>query len=165
MAAIHVYSPDDRGIQSRPKHIVDEGGRFGNVRFLVTDSASDGSQELFAWWCTGLADGECEIVRYRLGPTGPIERELLARGDAATLWPADGQMSAADMDRDGVAEVWFATGSGSLCRYEPNHSASITLVCRIENGIGPICAADAHAKSPSLYVASREFVLKLQRKE
>jgi hypothetical protein len=166
-AAIHVYSPSSTGIESRPKHIVDEGGRFGNVRFLVTDMAGDGTQELLAWWCTELAGGDCEIVRYRLGPRGLIHREVLGRGLAELLWPADGQMTAADTDRDGSAEVWFATGTGNLWRYDPRRYPAVSQVCQVENGIGPICASDARSEhsASAIYLACREFVMRLQLAE
>src|SRR5262249_22831084 len=114
-AAILVYASDAPGATLRVEHRIDESGRFGNVRFLPGDLRGDGPQALGAWWCTDhLYGGDCEVIHYRLGPAGVLERRILGRDVAAKLWPDDGQATLADTDGDRRPEVWFCTKAGRL---------------------------------------------------
>jgi hypothetical protein len=160
-SAVHVYHIDPKDATLRLKHRVDEGGRFGNVRFLVGDLQGDGAQEMIAWWCTGQADGHCEVIRYRLAPEGVCERTVVGHGTADDLWPRDGQMALIDLDGDGKAEVWNAAGSGNLWRYEPL-GGGWRRVLRVEGGIGPILAREAEGRLPArLYISSGKVLMEL----
>ena len=108
-AAIRIYKPTEQGIADNPKHVLDEGCAFANSKFLVGDMRGDGSHDLIAWWSSQLAGGASKIIRYHLEPDGLTNRTVIGQGDAGTLWPIDGQMTLADMNRDGNSEVWFAT--------------------------------------------------------
>lgn len=156
---------------------IDEGKRFANVRFLVGDTTGDGGNDLVAWWCTELAGGDCEVVRYHLLPDGVKGREVLARGPAGELWPIDNQMTIADLDLDRVPEVWFATGRGNLWCFDPSEksrrgSSQIVpsaadayepvLIGQFADGIGPIAATAPFADNqPALYVGTRDLIIRL----
>ena len=103
------------------------------------------------------------MVRYLLGPDGVTERTEIAQGDSGELWPVDVQMALADMDRDGHSEVWFATTSGRLWRYDPARDPSPTHVCTIQAGLGPIAPGFlGEGGRPLLYLGSRKAVLRLE---
>jgi hypothetical protein len=157
-AAIHIYDSFDTVSARHPKAIVNEGARFGTVKFLVGSVVPDGSRDLFVWWCTGLGDGDAEFFRYRFGPHGLVACEQIATGDSNDFWPIDGQMALADMDGDGCGEVWFATSSGNLWRYTPAESPSLLLMCQITSGIGPI-ARGGIKNAPCLYLGAGSSVL------
>lgn len=162
-AAIHLYSSPGPGEGLRLETVLDEGRRFGNVRFLVGRTRGDGPRDVFAWWCTGLSDGDCEFVRYRLGPEGVREREVLGRGKAIELWPKDGQMGLADLDRDGRPELWFATDSGNLWRHDPTRPKSLTRVLHAEGGFGPIASKPAtERQGPFLLLGSGRYLIRLE---
>ena len=40
-------------------------------------AGGDGTQDLVAWWCTDTNGGECEVIRYHLGPEGVRRRIVL----------------------------------------------------------------------------------------
>lgn len=161
-AAIHVYASPEQGSDLRIKHVINEDKRFGNVRFVVGPTRGDGLQDLFAWWCTGLGDVDCEFVRYRLGPEGVREREVLARGDAPSLWPKDGQTVLADLDQDGRTEVWFATDLGNLWRYDPSRPGVLSRVLEVPSGIGPIIRSTAPNGKPCLLLGIERRVVRLE---
>ena len=162
-AAIRIYEIGPDGVEPQPRHLIDESERFGNVRFLVGDLATDGTRELVAWWISDLSGGDCEIVRYHLGADGLRNRTVIARGDGAMLWPLDGQMAQADIDDDGNPEVWFLTGSGNLWRYQPNESPPVTRVSFIGGSGGPLAAsAPAAGERQCLYLGRDRSVLQVQ---
>ena len=162
--AIQICASDESGSALRLIHRIDEGGRFGNVRFHVGDLRGDGSQDIIAWWSSDfLYGGDCEIIRYRLGPEGVRERVVIGRGDAGSLWPDDGQAAMLDMDRDGTPEVWFATHSGNLWRYDASGSTALRRVFHIEGGLGPIVGGDVpNSPFPSLFLGWNKTVLRLE---
>jgi hypothetical protein len=165
-AALQVYSLTGQGMEPQPRHVVDESGRFFNVKFMVGELVSPGSMDVMAWWSTQPAGGECEVFRYRFGPDGLRQRELVARGLAASLWPIDGQMTLADMDRDGNVEAWFATVSGNLWRYDYARSPRLSCVAAVPCGIGPIAATPTALKTgQKLYIGCANHVLELKRQE
>jgi hypothetical protein len=131
--------------------VVTEDHRFANVRFLAGDVDGDGKNTLVAWWCSSLTGGDCAMIRYSLSPHGIESRDVLFEGPAGDYWPIDGQFALADTDGDGRPEVWFASGSGKLWRYEvePNRdrsnipAARPVLVCESEEGMGPVAAGGA----------------------
>ncbi len=163
-AAIHVYSTSEFGIDLQPIHILNEGNRFGNVKFKALELAGDAKTDVLAWWCTDLADGDCEVIRYQLGPNGLEQREVITHGDAGSLWPVDGQITRQDMENDGMSEVWFATTNGDLWRYDPSRQSVISRICHIGKTLGPICGApNSFDQTKGLYIGCGEFVLKLSR--
>jgi hypothetical protein len=163
-AAIHIYAGDQPGGDLRLEQIIDEGGRFFNVRFLVEGLRDDGEKELIAWWTQEQGGGECEIIRYRMGPEGIRERRLLGQGTVAALWPADGQMAVMDLDRDGHPEVWFVNGSGTLYRHDGSQSGSLVRVTQVKGRFGPIAAAPATPSAPpALLLGWGRSVLRLTK--
>jgi hypothetical protein len=113
-AALQIRALNGNEVAQHPKLVIDESRRFGTVKFLVGSVSRDGLQDTFVWWATGLGDGDIELIRYRLDPQGITSRVPIASGTSAEIWSVDGQMTMADMDRDGCGEVWFATASGRL---------------------------------------------------
>jgi hypothetical protein len=162
-AAIHIYAIGSQGIEAQPRHVIDESGRFGNVRFLVGDLESDGTRDLVAWWCSDVSGGDCEMIRYRLGPDGLRQRTEIICGDADQLWPHDGQMALADIDQDGNIEAWFSTYTGNLWRYQPNQAPPATQLCAIVDKLGPLVASALDNSKPAcLYLGSGRSVLRVQ---
>jgi hypothetical protein len=165
-AAIHFYTSDGPGSTLNLARAIDEGGRFGNVRFLVGDITGAGIQEVIAWWCALPDGGDCEVIRYRVNARGIQKREVIGRGNAGDLWPDDGQSIVFDLDGDGRPEVWFATRSGNLWRYDPARSARPARVLRFDPGpaLGPIVRGPVLAsRRPSLLLGRGRFVLRLWR--
>jgi hypothetical protein len=162
-AAVWIYGIGDDGLDPRPRHVIDESARFGNVRFLVGDLEAGGGRELLAWWCSDVCSGDCEVIQYRLDSDGVSERTVIARGDAEQLWPRDGQMALADVDQDGEMEVWFAAAIGNVWRYQPNQSPAVTQVCFSPGGAGPLAANTPKNGLPScVYLGSGRSVVRLQ---
>lgn len=149
-AAIHVYATDFGTQTPAPKHVIDEGKRFGNVRFLVTPNPSDGRQDLIAWWCTDLSGGACEVIRYRIDASDIASRDLLCHG-ADVRWPTDSQMAVADLDGDGDRELWFVANEGRL------------FCCDASQPSRPVCmlqfAVDFSAVEPVVGSDGREQLL------
>ncbi len=165
-ASIRLYAPGARpGDALVPGLVLDEGGRFGNVRFLVGDLTGKGTRELIAWWCTDLAGGDCEVIRYRLNAEGMVRREVIAVGPAARLWTDDNQAAIADLDGDGVPEVWFATHSGSLWRYDPSSGSAPELVGTFPKGLGPVTVLVADGSMPRdvLLIGQGRVIFRLER--
>jgi FG-GAP repeat len=148
LSAIHIYAADRPGSDLRLERVIDEGRRFFNVRFLVGDTRGIGGRDLVAWWCQAEENGECEVIRYRLGPEGVRERTVLALGTKASLWPCDGQMALMDMDEDGHPELWFVNGTGTLWRHDESQSEPLVRIAQVEGRFGPIAAAPATSKTP-----------------
>ena len=163
-AAVLIYRFGENGVDSKPRHRIDERGRFGNVRFLVGDARGDGQQDLIAWWCTDLSNGQCTMIRYRFDPRGQRQRTQITWGQAEALWPLEGQMSLTDFDQDGHPEVWFATSSGYLWCYDPSKRPALSLVGQFHGKFGPIAAAriglDRH---PCLFIGCDRQLLCLER--
>ena len=161
-AAIEVYVPTQPGPGLVHALTIDEGHRFGNVRFLVGD-LGEGVNEVIAWWITDhILGGDCEVIRYRLGPDGVEHREVIGRGEAGALWPDDHQSVVADLDGDGRPEVWFATKGGDLYRYDPDGTAAPHKVLHLEGGIGPITAGIVpNAKLPSMFIGWGRRVVRM----
>jgi hypothetical protein len=159
-AAILVYSIGEESLAKEPKIVIDEDHRYGTVRFLAGPMVPDGSRELFAWWCTGLGEGQTEVVRYRLDNGRMISRESIAWSEDATMWPIDGQMAIADLNADGNGEVWFASSCGNVYRYAPAEQSNITLACSIAGGIGPITSGGIKGR-PCIYLSSGNRLLQL----
>jgi hypothetical protein len=158
-AAIQIHSITEKSLSEQPDLVINEGGRFGTVKFMVGSLTDDGEQEMFVWWCSGLGDGETEFFRYTLGSEGIVSRTQVAAGTSDQLWPIDGQMTFADLNRDGSSEVWFATASGRLWRYDAaSQPSTLDLICQITSGIGPITAG-AGADRPCLYIGSGSNLL------
>ncbi len=164
-AAIVIYRPGPDGQELIPERVIDEGKRFGNVRFLVGPLGEAGEQEMIAWWCTDhVYGGDCEVIRYRVGPEGIVSRRELAKGAARSLWPDDGQFALADLDVDGRTEVWFASRAGDLWRCDGSGSGVPFRVLKIDGGIGALAAGNAtHAPRPTLYLSSGRTLLRLDR--
>ena len=137
-AEILLYRSDAPGAPLRLEQRVSEDNRFGNVRFTVAALGSTGERDVLAWWCTDIAGGDAEVIRYRLGPDGIRERTVLAKGPAARLWSDDGQFTTGDLDGDGRAEVWFGTQGGQLWRYAPAVSPKLERVAIFKDSLGPI---------------------------
>jgi hypothetical protein len=158
-AAIHICSLTADDVIGEPRVVIDEGKRFGTVKFLVGSVERDGTKDLFAWWCTGLGEGDTEMWRYRIDPRGGVVgREFVTSGGSSDIWPIDGQTTFADLDDDGCNEVWFATVSGNLWRYAPSESLAPALMCQIPDGIGPI-AGGGLENSRRVYIGSGSRLL------
>jgi hypothetical protein len=154
-ASLRLFHPGAApGAPLVPRRAIDEGGRFGNVRFLVGDLAGDGRRDLVAWWCTDLAGGDCEVIRYRLSSDGVARREVLAQGPASELWTDDNQAALGDIDGDGAVELWFATHAGGLWRYDPAGRSGPTRVATFPGGLGPLIVA-----GPSPFYPRDQLVL------
>ncbi len=152
-AAVILYASDEPGSMLRETRRLDEGGRFGNVRFLAGPLEKDGGQDLIAWWCTGNADGDAEVIVYRLGGEGIVRRTVVARGPASDLWADDDRFTFADLDDDGRKEVWFSTYSGKLWRFDPAHSNATELMASFQEGLGPVASGpDISGKRQRLYL-------------
>lgn len=162
-AAIHAYISDGPGEPLRQVHAIDEEGRFSNVKFLVGDLRGDGSREMVAWWVTDhIYGGDCLAVRYRLEPGTAPQRTVIAEGPADTLWPEDGQTALADLDGDGRPELFFASKSGSLYRYEPTAGRVPERILKIRAAIGPISAgALPNTLRPALFFGWGRELLRL----
>lgn len=162
-AAIHTYAVDSKCPELQLKTVINEQGRFGNVRFVIGDLSGDGTRDLVAWWCTDIAGGDAEVIRYHLGPEGVRRRTVLGKGAAADLFPTDGQMALMDMNRDGRPEVWSTTGSGNLWRYDPAQAPRLTRVLHFDGGLGPILGGSTAPKVPArLFVGQGRHVLQIQ---
>jgi hypothetical protein len=158
-AALLLYDSPAPGAELQLQQRIDEGGRFGNVRFQVAELGDASARTIVAWWCTGLADGDAEMISYRLGPEGVRSRTVLAQGPASDLWPDDGDFVAGDLDGDGRTELWFATGSSSLWRYAPESTgattsaATPTLVARFHEPIKALAfGPDIMTRRARLYI-------------
>jgi hypothetical protein len=163
-AAVWIYNIGAAGLDAQPRHVIDESGRFGNVRFLVGELGTDGSREMVAWWCSDLSSGSCEIIRYRLDSDGVRERTVIARGNASEIWPLENQVAPADLDQDGTIEVWFAAACGNIWRYHPTQAPAVTQICSVPEGVGPLVANTPELGVPScLYFGSGRSVMRLQQ--
>jgi hypothetical protein len=152
---------------------IDEGGRFGNVRFLLAPEDEEAAS-LYAWWCTDLAGGDAEFVRYDLSCTGVCDRTVLAAGPADEWWPLETQIALADGDGDGVAEVWFGVKSGAVWRWQPQphaHRSSADqstptapeLVARFPGAIGALAVTRRPANQPqAVYVSVDTDIHRIQ---
>ena len=137
-AAIQAFVSPSRGADLVMQHEINEQWRFANVKFVIGDLRGDGTSDLVAWWCTDhLTGGDCEVIRYHLGPEGVRSRDVIAQGKAEILWPGDGQMALLDMDGNGQTEVWFAASSGNLWRYDPAQPSAVQRVLQTSS-LGPI---------------------------
>jgi len=164
-AAIHAYRSEAPGADLVLGHVIDEGGRFGNVHFVVAAARGDGKNDVLAWWSTDfLYGGDCEIIRYRLDADGVSERTVIARGDAGSLWPDDGQVAVVDMDADGRPEVWFGAKSGNLWRYDMAGTAPPERILKIAPHLGPIVGGIIDTTGrPVLFLGWDREVLRLER--
>jgi hypothetical protein len=161
-AAIYLYAGDQPGTDLRLEQIIDEAGRFCNVRFLIADMRGDGTRELFAWWGQQPGGGESEVIRYRLGPETVRERTVLAQGTVDLFWPNDNQMTVLDLDSDGHPEVWFANTAGGLWRYDESGSPPMARIAQVRGEFGPIAVAPPTPfQGPTLLVALGRSVLQL----
>lgn len=162
-AAIHAYRSEAPGAALILSHAIDEGGRFGNVRFVVTAGRGDSKNDVVAWWSTDyLYGGQCEVIRYRLDSTGVTERTVIASGDAGVLWPDDGQVAVLDMDGDFRPEVWFAARSGNLYRYDPAGTIAPERILKIDPTLGPIAGGMIDGTGrPVLFLGWGRDVLRL----
>ncbi len=165
-AAIMIYDVADHDGEPVMRHVIDESDHFGNVRFAVSDLDHDGTRELIAWWCTDLSFGDTMMVRYVLDAGGVRERSVLIPSGADAPWPRDGQFAVADMDDDGIDEVWFVTGAGRLWRYDPSSRPCVREVATIDGEVGPLAAGRVGAANrPSLFVGSGRSVVQLTRSD
>ena len=163
-AAIHVYSRDALDGSLVFERKIDESGRFGNVHFLAGDLVGDGTNDLVAWWCEATDGGDCEMVRYHLGPNGALDRTPMAVAPSDDLMPRDGQMLFHDLDGDGRNELWFAARSGSLWRFDPVRSGAPARILKLAGGIGPIIGLYHDSKRYSgLYLGSGKDVILLRQ--
>jgi hypothetical protein len=161
-AAIHIYAGDRPGADLRLEQVIDEAGRFCNVRFLVGDTRGDGTRDLVAWWCQQLNGGDSEVVRYRLGPGSVRERTVLAQGTGDLFWPKDNQMAVMDLDGNGHPEIWFANTAGGLWRFDASQSPPMARIAQIKGEFGPIAAAPPTPLTPpALLVGLGRSVLRL----
>jgi hypothetical protein len=161
-AAIHIYTGDRPGADLRLEQVIDEAGRFGNVRFIVAETCGNGSRDLIAWWCQELDGGNSTVVRYRLGPGCIRERTTITQGTSELFWPKDGQIAVMDLEDDGHSEVWFANTAGELWRLDATQSPALARVAQIKGGFGPITAAPAtHSTPAALLVGLGRSVLRL----
>jgi hypothetical protein len=162
-AAIHVLSPGTgRDHAMKTRFVVDEGRRFGNVRFLIGDLVGDGSREMIAWWCLDTAGGPSEVVRYRFGPEGILDRNLLGVGPG--LWCDDGQAVLADADGRGRPLVWFAARDGGLWTYDPTGPARLDRVACLAGSVGPLSPMPRGSGS-GLLIGWGKAVVELRRDE
>jgi hypothetical protein len=166
-AALHFFESDTPGADLRQTRILNEDGRYGNVRFILGDFRGDGRTDLIAWWCTDLAGGDAEMILYRLGRDGVASRSVVARGPAGELWPDDGQFTTGDLDGDGRDEVWFGTHAGHLWRYDPAHEPSPVRVVRFNKPLGPIAIGPDYYRRTRqrVYLGLDRSVLKLEGDE
>lgn len=158
-AEIRLFELGEGATALRPDFIIDESHRFTNVRFLAIPGTDGTGSELVAWWAHELGGGYCEVIRYRLGPTGVLERFYIGQG--IDLWPSDGQMTLADPERSGRLSVWFCSGVGSLYRMDPSRHSSIERIAHIPDGVGPITPSPR--AWPSLLIGCGKQVLRLDR--
>ena len=160
-AAIQVFVSRSRGEQLVMQHEINEQKKFANVKFLVGDLRGDGTNDAVAWWCTDhLNDGgDCEVIRYHLGPEGVRSRDVIAQGRSEILWPGDGQTALLDMDGNGQSEVWFAASSGNLWRYDPSQAEPVEPRPRTSS-LGPDRRRMLRAPRATLMVARDREVLR-----
>lgn len=168
-AAVLIEESAAPGAPLRLRHRIDEGGRFGNVRFQVVDFGQTGTQEIVAWWCTGLADGDAELIAYQLGPEGVRTRTVVAHAPASDLWADDGHFTTGDLDGDGRTEIWFASGGGLLWQYAPEglsskaSSAALSLVARFHGSVGALAIGpDTFTTCHRLYLGCGKSILSLR---
>ena len=162
-AAVEFRKSDAPGAETQVVRRIDEGGRFGNVRFHVADDDGDGRNELFAWWCTDIDGGRCEVIRYEIDTTGVTERTVLAVGPAGLLWADDAQAAVVDLNRNGRPELWFATRSGHLYRHEAG-AKSLAHVAYAQGGFGPLTIGPKLIPArPVLLVASGNQVMVVEQ--
>jgi hypothetical protein len=163
-AAIHIYAGDQPGATLQLEQVIDEAGRFANVRFIADPTSGNGVPYLIAWWCPELDGGESAVIRYRLGPGCIRERTVIGRGTGELYWPRDGQIAVMDLDGDGSREVWFANTAGGLWRLDATQSWAPLRVAQVKGGFGPIAAAAATPTTPAaLLVGLGPSVLRLTR--
>jgi hypothetical protein len=161
-AAIHIYASDESGAQLRLEQVIDEAGRFCNVRFIVGETRGDGLRELVAWWCQESDGGDTAVVRYRLGADCIRERTVLAQGTGGLAWPRDGQITVMDLDGNGHSEIWFANTAGELWCIDATQSPALARIAQINGEFGPIAAAAATpATPPALLAGLGRSVLRL----
>lgn len=162
-AAIMIYASDSPGSQLRQVRRIDEGNRFGNVRFVVTRLDGE-KREILAWWMTGPDSGNCELIRYRLGPGGVEKRAVIALAKSEALWADDGKFLADDLDSDGRPEVWYSTSDQSIWRYDPGRSVLPERVVQASEPLGPIASGPISrdmSDQRRLYIGSGPNVLVL----
>ncbi len=162
-AAVHIYG-DDSSTGTLPlMQVIDEGGRFANVRFLVVTKGVGPTRDLVAWWSTDhLRSGHVEIIRYRFGPKGLLDRTLIAEGDDH-LWPTDGGMTVAAINENAELEVWFNSVKGDLWRLPIAGEGVPTVVARFGPGLGPLLAIPARSgRSARLLACHGKDVLRLE---
>jgi hypothetical protein len=159
-AAIHVMNVGAGRERASTRFVVEEGRRFGNVRFLIGDLVGDGSREMIAWWCQDLAGGPCEMIRYRFGPDGVLDRNLLGVG--VGLWPDDGQAVLADAEGNDRPLVWFVSRDGGLWTYDPSGPARIHRLGRLAGPIGPL-SPYTDGLGPGLLIGWGNSVVRLTR--
>jgi hypothetical protein len=163
-AAIHIYAGNRPGADLQLEQVIDEAGRFCNVRFVVADTRGDGLQDLVAWWCMEPDGSDSVVIRYRLGPDRVRERTVLAQGTGGLFWPKDGQIAVMDLDGDGHPEIWFANNAGGLWRFDASQTPALARVAQIKGAFGPIAAAHATPLTPpALLVGLGRSVLRLVR--
>lgn len=160
---IRLYASDAAGAPLRRTLTIDEGHRFGNVRFTVADLGKTGVRDVVAWWCTDISGGDAEMIRYRLGPEGVRQREVLSTGPASQLWSDDGQFTTGDLDGNGTPELWFGTSGGQLWQYDPGQSALPRKIARFEGTMGPIAIGPDFLKPtiPVLYFGHKKTLATL----
>lgn len=157
-AALHAFHAGAPNGGLVPRWDITEEGKYANVRFLIGGPQRDGRRWLIAWWCTDLAGGRCDIIRYEIGPTGPTQRTPIASLDNA--WPADGQMALAHTDSSGRDQVWFSAGN-ALWRYDPDGPPRIERILRIEGALGPV--SPSPQAWPGVLLGWKRHVLRLDR--
>jgi hypothetical protein len=162
-ASIHVFEADTTRGALPLKRVIDEDGKFSNVRFVVGPTREDGLKDLVAWWTTDhLQSGHIVMVRYRLDADGVASREVLAEGDER-IWPVDGGAVVFDSNEDGRPEIWFGSVTGELWRLEPGQAAAPTLVAHFRSPLGPLLArARTKHMSPCLFICHDRDVVRLQ---
>jgi hypothetical protein len=166
-ASIRIYELSNDGLVEEPQYCIDETGRFGNVRMLAGDLYRDGTQHLVTWWCTELSSGTCELISYRLGADGVFDRTEWGIGQAAGLWPRDGQMTLVDADQNGTPELWFATSAGKLWRLGPEQQPALFRVGQVDRDLGPIAASpgDLAWEADGLLLGCDRYVMLLRQSQ
>jgi hypothetical protein len=164
-AAIQIYESKEVGTDLKLKRTIDEEKRFANVKLLVGAKQADNLNEVFAWWSTGLdVNGDCEFIRYLVGPEGIREREVIYKAQTQYLWPSDNQSCFADLDGDHVQEVYFATHTGHLWRYDQNQESVPVEIFQSTKGIGAIQFVDKRLshEEPILIVGSGQDLIQIR---
>jgi hypothetical protein len=171
---IYQYSPQIKQREGNlPDHWrlirrITEEKRFANVRVLLSSHPFTGQTHIVAWWCTELFGGDAEMISYAFGNIGPIHRRNVMSGQAIELWPTDNHFTAADLEGDGNKEIWFATESGRLWRWDPtimprtSGEGQPKLVAMFPDGIGAIQPTPMETPArQSIYISSGRKLAKL----